>query len=233
MRRISAILLTILVSMILTSSMIMAIEIKGALNTHKVNIGQSIVVTGNIDPGQDLFVVVCEENLFKADDVTDVKEKRSLKDHGFMNTTIPAKYYIVTNLPEALSTVRSFTVKQKQFTYKIIARKIREWRDIDPNIHVLLRPIKDIDQWNMLIYSHEDQIGIDTITREKTIVGGHARMILSDFSSGLPMDKGVLLKLDKTIGKYSISLRFDKSISPNTKMAVYVNGERIDTFTIE
>ncbi|MGW8161917.1 MAG: sulfite exporter TauE/SafE family protein, partial [Desulfobulbales bacterium] len=43
----------------------------------------------------------------------------------------------------------------------------------------------------------------------------------------------VSLSLDKQTGKFSVSMQPYKNIAPGTRMAVYVNGQKIDTFTVE
>jgi len=46
-------------------------------------------------------------------------------------------------------------------------------------------------------------------------------------------NKDVTLSLDKQTGKFSMSFKPYKNIAPGTPLAVYVNGQKIDTLTIE
>jgi uncharacterized membrane protein YfcA len=46
-------------------------------------------------------------------------------------------------------------------------------------------------------------------------------------------NKGVSLSLDKSSGKFSVTMAPYKNLAPGTEMAVFVNGEKVDTFKIE
>lgn len=64
------------------------------LSDDKVKAGDSITVTGSIDPGQELFVVVATEKMFKPSDAEGPKEQKELKDgkggkNAFGDTSIP------------------------------------------------------------------------------------------------------------------------------------------------
>ena len=46
-------------------------------------------------------------------------------------------------------------------------------------------------------------------------------------------NEGVSLSLDKTTGKFSVAMTPYKHLAPGTKLAVYVNGMKTDTVSIE
>jgi len=46
-------------------------------------------------------------------------------------------------------------------------------------------------------------------------------------------NKEVTLTLDKQTGKFTMSMKPYKDIAPGTELAVYVNGQKADTFTVE
>jgi len=59
-------------------------------------------------------------------------------------------------------------------------------------------------------------------------------MIMSDYAANAEQwNEGVSVALDKATGKYSVSMSPYKNLYPDTVMAVYVNGQKIDTFSIE
>ncbi len=243
MKRISLFLIA-LAGLVFVSSNAMAID--GKLSSNKVKAGSSIGVEGSIDPGQELFVVVCTDYLFSAKDAPGPKEKERLMKgkkgkNIFGETAIPPSYYVVTSNPEALASPKVSPKGQATgifafppFKYMVEVNKIKKWGDVDPATKAILGPITSEDQWKMLVYSHEKKFGMNTIVKEKPPTGGNARMIMSDYAAGNKQwNEGVSVKLDKATGKYSVSMSPYKNLAPDTQMAVYVNGQKIDTFSIE
>jgi len=243
MKRFS-LLLVALAGLMFASSNAMAID--GTISSKSVKAGSSIGVEGSIDPGQELFVVVCTDNLFSAKDAPGPKEKSRLMKgkkgkNIFGDTAIPPSYYVVTTAPNALATAKVAPKGQTKgifafppFKYNVEVNKIKKWADVDAAAKAALGPITTEAQWKMLVYSHEKKFGMNTIVKEKPPTGGNARMVMSDYGTDAKQwNEGVSVKLDKATGKYSVSMAPYKNLAPDTKMAVYVNGQKIDTFNIE
>ncbi len=243
MKRILLVLIA-LTGLVFVSSNAMAID--GKLSANKVVAGSAIGVEGSIDPGQELFVVVCTDKLFSAKDSPGPKEKERLMNgkngkNAFGDTAIPPSFYVVTSNPEALATPKVSPKGQTSgvfafppFKYNVKVNKIKPWSEIDPAVRAKMGPVNSEAQWKMLTFTHENKFGMNTIVKEKPSTGGNARMIMSDYTADPEQwNKGVSVSLDKATGKYSVSMSPYKNLYPDTVMAVYVNGEKIDTFTIE
>ncbi len=243
MKRISLVLIA-LAGLVFASSNAMAVD--GTLSADRITAGTAIGVEGTIDPGQELFVVVCSDKLFSAKDAPGPKERERLMNgrrgqNVFGDTAIPTSFYVVTSNPEALATPTLSPKGQTSgifafppFKFNVKVNKIKAWGDIDPAVQAMMGPIKGDDQWKMLTFTHETKFGINTIVKEKPSTGGNARMIMSDYGAdGEQWNEGVTVALDKATGKYSISMSPYKNLYPDKVMAVYVNGQKIDTFSIE
>ncbi len=243
MKRISLVLIA-LAGLVFASSNAMAVE--GTLSSNKVKAGSAIGVEGSIDPGQELFMVVCSDKLFSSKDAPGPKEKERLMKgkkgkNIFGDTAIPPSYYVITSNPEALATPKISPKGQATgifafppFKYMVEVNKIKAWGDIDPAAKAILGPIKTEAQWKMLVYSHEKKFGMNTIVKEKPPTGGNARMVMSDYGTEAKQwNEGVSVALDKATGKFSVSMSPYKNLAPDTVMAVYVNGQKLDTFSIE
>ncbi|GAB6145457.1 hypothetical protein JCM12294_28950 [Desulfocicer niacini] len=220
--------------------------LEATLSSAKIKAGEPITVKGKINPGQDVFVVIATEKFFSAKDSPGSKERTRLHDgkdgkDAFGATAIPPNYYIVTNIPEKLAT--SIEVPQGQtsgifafspFKYNVKVNKLKTWKEIPSEIKGWLAPIQDEMQWKMLLFSHEKKFGINTIDKETAKGGGNARMVLTDYDKQPEQwNNGVRLTLDKTTGDFSVTMAPYKNIAPDTAMAVYVNGTKVETFTIE
>ena len=208
--------------------------------------GSPLQIKGAIAPNQDLFVVVCNEKLFRPADAPGKAERQRLtkgkkgKD-AFGDTAIPPTYYIVTNTPEALATPKKSAKGQTKglfafppFKFYVEVNKIKPWSEIPQDVRSMLGPIQDEKQWRFLIFTHEKKYGINTISKERPIGGGNARMVLTDYAKQpKKWNEGVSLKLDKATGSFEVTLTPYKNIAPNTKMAVYVNGEKVGAYTVQ
>ena len=243
MKRISLVLI-VLAGLVFASSNAMATE--GTLSSNKIKAGTAIGVEGSIDPGQELFVVVCTDKMFAAKDAPGPKEKERLMNgkkgkNVFGDTAIPPSFYVVSSSPEALATPKVSPKGQTSgifafppFKYNVKVNKIKAWGDIAPATQAMMGPVSSEAQWKMLTYAHEKKFGMNTIVKEKPSTGGNARMIMSDFGADAEQwNEGVSVTLDKATGKYSISMSPYKNLYPDTVMAVYVNGQKVDTFNIE
>jgi uncharacterized membrane protein YfcA len=234
----------VLAGLVFASTSAMAVD--GTLSAKKVKAGTSIGVEGNIDPGQELFVVICTDKMFSAKDAPGPKERVRLMEgkkgkNAFGNTEIPPSYYVVTTNPDALATAKVSPKGQTEgifafppFKYDVKVNKIKAWGDIDSATKAILGPVTTEAQWKMLIFSHEKKFGMNTIGKEKPPTGGNARMVMSDYGAQAEQwNEGVSVALDKATGKFSISMAPYKNLAPETVMAVYVNGQKLDTFSIE
>ncbi len=223
-----------------------ALAVEGTLSAKKITAGTSIGVEGSIDPGQELFVVICTDKLFSAKDAPGPKEKKRLMNgkkgkNAFGDTAIPPSYYVVTSKPDALATAKVSPKGQTEgifsfppFKYDVKVNKIKKWDDIDAGVKSMLGPINSDNQWKMLAFAHEKKFGMNTIVKEKPSTGGNARMIMSDYNTQQEQwNEGVSVSLDKATGKFSVTMSPYKNLYPDTVMAVYVNGKKLDTFSIE
>jgi uncharacterized membrane protein YfcA len=237
MKRISLFLGVILASIMLVGSGALAVEVN---LPSSVKAGTPITIKGTIATGQDLFMVIGNDKMFTPGESPGSKERAKLTKK-FGDTAIPAIYYVVTNVPEELATAVNADKGQTKgifafppFKYKVRVNKLKKWTEIKEPIHSMLAPITTEKQWQFLVFSHEKKFGINTISKEKGIGGGNARMILSDQSTQKEAwNKGVSLQLDKNTGKFSVTMTPYKNIAPDTTMAVYVNGQKAKTFTIK
>ncbi len=209
-------------------------EVTALLSTQNLKAGEAITVTGRISPGEDILLVICSEDGFRASDSTGVQENKKLTGK-FGETEIPSAYYVVTNVPQDLA-VPKISSKGKwfpPFKYGVKVNKIKKWEEIPPELRDRLGPVQNESQWDMLIFAREDKFGMNTISKEKPIGGGNARMILSDYEqSPEKWNRDVRLFLDKSTGEYSVTMTPNKSLAPGTSMLVYVNGEETGIFQI-
>jgi len=244
MKKFSMLMAVVLACTVFASTNALAVE--GTLSANKITAGTSIGVEGSIDPGQELFVVVCTDKLFSAKDAPGPKEKKRLMEgkkgkNIFGDTAIPPSYYVVTSTPDALATAKISPKGQTEgifsfppFKYNVKVNKIKKWDDIDAAVKGMLGPINSDKQWEMLTFAHENKFGMNTIVKEKPSTGGNARMIMNDYSAQPEQwNEGVSVSLDKATGKFSVTMSPYKNLYPDTVMAVYVNGKKLDTFSIE
>lgn len=244
MKRISLLLGIVLASVMLVSSGAPAMEAK--LAAKSVKAGSAISIEGTIDAGQDLFIVIGSDKMFSPADALGPKEKTRLKDgkggkNAFGDTAIPSVYYVVSNAPDKLATPKDSWKGQTKgifafppFKYNVRVNKLKSWADIDPAVQGMLGTVNSEAQWKFLTFTHEKKFGINTVAKEAPIQAGNTRMVLTDAGQQQEAwNKDVSLSLDKQTGKFSMSMKPYKNIAPGTVLAAYVNGEKVDTFTIE
>ncbi|NPA95329.1 MAG: sulfite exporter TauE/SafE family protein [Thermodesulfobacteria bacterium] len=213
--------------------------VEATLESTNVKAGTPITVKGKIDPGQDIFIVVCTDKMFKPADAPGSKERKKLTEK-FGDTAIPTTYYVVTNRPEELATPTSVAMGQTSgpfafppFKFMVRVNKIKNWADIPDSAKSQLGPVNTEAQWKFLIFTHEKKFGINTISKERPIGGGNARMVLTDYETQKEdWNKGVTLKLNKETGEFQMTMTPYKNLAPHTKMAVWINGQKVSTFTI-
>lgn len=204
-----------------------------SLSTKTPKAGDLLEIKGQIDPGQDLFVVVSSEKLFKAADSIGDQERAKLTKK-FGETEIPPVYYVLTSVPEALANPKEVTKGQwfPPFKWRMEVNKIKKWADIPEETKAMLGPISDEKQWDFLTFTHEDKFGINTITKELPIGGGNARMVMSG-DSAKNWNKDVTVDLNKATGEFTAAFKLGRRIPPNTPMNVYVNGAQVDTLDVQ
>ena len=244
MKQVALMVSAVVVAVLLLTSNAQAIEAK--LASKQVKAGTPITVTGSIAPGQELYVAVASEKMFTPKDAPGPKEKSRLtkgKDgkNAFGDTSIPPNYYIVTTAPDTLATPKEVWKGQTKglfafppFKYRVMVNKIRPWSEIDPALAPMLGPVASEDQWKFVTFTHENKFGINTVSKESGKGGGNARMVMTDFNTQQERwNEGVSMNLDKATGQFSVTMTPYKNLAPNTKLAIFVNGEKVDTVTIE
>jgi len=195
--------------------------------------GSKVEISGKIEPGQDLYVVICSEKMFKPNDSIGSKEKAQLSNL-FGDTAIPPVYYVVTNSPENLAVPKVVSKGRwfPPFKWDMEVNKIKQWGKIPEEVRQKLGPISTKKQWNFLIYTHEKKFGINTVSKERPIGGGNARMIIGG-NPGKNWNEGVNVSLNKKSGDYSVSFKLSKQIPPNTPLILYVNGENFGKINVQ
>ncbi len=244
MKRISLLLGAVLASVMLVSTGAMATE--ATLSAKSIKAGSPITIQGTIATGQDLYVVVSSNKMFKPPEAPGPKEKKRLTKgkkgkNIFGDTAIPPVYYVLTNAPDTLAKIKNADKGQTKgifafppFKYKVKVNKIKKWGEIPAAVQGMLGQVKTEKQWKFVTFTHEKKFGINTISKEKPQGGGNARMVLTDHSKQPEAwNNGVSLSLDKSTGKFSVTMAPYKNSAPGTEMAVFVNGQKIDTFKIE
>ncbi len=244
MKRISLFFGIALASILLVSSGVMAMDAQ--LSAKSIKAGSPITIEGTIDAGQDLYVVVSSNKMFKPSEAPGPKEKKRLTKgkngkNAFGDTAIPPVYYVVTNAPDTLAKIKNADKGQTKgifafppFKYKVKVNKIKKWGEIPADVQGMLGQVKTEKQWKFVTFTHEKKFGINTISKEKPQGGGNARMVLTDHGKQPEAwNKGVSLSLDKNTGKFSVTMAPYKNLAPGTEMAVFVNGQKLDTFKIE
>ncbi len=244
MKRISLLLGIVLASIMLTSSGPLAADAK--LSAKSIKAGKAITIEGTIEAGQDLFIVISTDKMFSAADALGPKEKSRLAKgkngkNAFGDTAIPPTYYVLSNTPEKLATPTVVPKGQSDgifafppFKYDVKVNKIKKWGDIDPAVRGMLGSINSEAQWKFLTFAHEKKFGLNTIVKERPNTGGNARMIMSDHGRQAEQwNEGVAVQLNKATGTFTATMSPYENLAPDTVMAVYVNGQKMDTFTIE
>lgn len=222
----------------------------GTLSASSYSVGDVVTVTGTIEPGAELFLSIAAKERFAPQDTTGKTEVKQLaKDAdkiGFTKeTSIPVLYYMITSNPEKFGTVVKkkfggpsfFTQKGKRGLYSTTMFKLNSWKDLDDQTRSMLNAITSEAEWNFYKYAHESNYGINTITKELTRVGKvtiFSRSILNDFEkSGSYWDKGTIIDLDKTTGKFTASFKTYRHTPPDTAFNVSVNGEPVGDYTLK
>ncbi len=223
--------------------------VEGSVSASSFKAGDTVTITGRIEPGQDLFVAVAQQKMFAPKDTDGVHEvkkfKKEAKKRGFSNdTTIPPLYYLITNTPEKFGKVDkkkfggpSVLLGKGNGIYSTTMFYLnKDFNGIDQVAKSMLGPIQSKEQWNFLRYANENSYGINTIVKEGNRIGKvviFSRTVITDQSSGNYWDKNTSVDLDKTTGKFTVSYKSHRHTPPETGFDYFVNGEKSGTFKIE
>ncbi|MBU1056711.1 MAG: sulfite exporter TauE/SafE family protein [Proteobacteria bacterium] len=209
--------------------------------------GDTVTIEGQIPPGQELYIAVAQQKMFKSADTEGIFEKKKLPEKGEKagyspETAIPPLYYLITSNRAAFGTDvdkkfggPSFLFKKGSGLYNTTMFKLKKSFD-DVDAKEMMGPIKTAEQWNFLKFAHEDSYGIDTIVKEGNKKGKvviFARSVIGDESSGNYWDKGTSVKLDKETGQFIASFKSFRHTAPDTAFDVYVNGAKAGSYNIE
>ena len=214
--------------------------IDAKLSKQDLTAGDPITISGSINPGRELYLVINTTKTFKPSDSPGSKERKKLSKE-FGDTAISPVYYIITSDPQSLATPKSAEKGQVKgpfayppFKYTVRVNKIKPWEEIGPEVKTMLGPVATADQWKFLTFTHENKFGINTITKEKQSGGGNARMVLADYTKyPEPWNKDIVVSLDKESGTFSVTMAPYYNLAPDTGMNVYVNGRLAGSFTIK
>ncbi|MCF8056040.1 MAG: sulfite exporter TauE/SafE family protein [Desulfocapsa sp.] len=220
-------------------------EAKISATTYKA--GDTVTIEGKIAAGQELYIAIAQQDMFKSSDTDGKFEKDKLPKKGEKagfspDTAIPPLYYMLTTNRGAFGEDTdkrfggpSFLFKKGTGIFNTTMFKLKKSFD-DVGAKEMMGPIKTAEQWNFLKFGHEDSYGINTIVKEGNKKGKvviFARSVLGDASSGNYWDKGTSIKLDKATGKFTASFASFRHTAPDTKFDVYVNGEKSGFYNIE
>jgi hypothetical protein len=195
--------------------------------------GETVEINGVINPGEELYIVVSSEELFKSSLSKGSQEKAKLSKK-FGETEIPPILYILTSVPENLATPKVVSKGQwfKPFRWDIEVNKLKKWDEIPAETKKMLGSVSTREQWEFVAFTHEDKFGINTISKEMPIGGGNSRMVMGSDASKT-WNKDVNITLDKTTGKFTASFKLSKRIAPDTPLSTFVNGKKGATLTVK
>lgn len=216
-----------------------------SISASKLKAGEVITFEGSIAPGQDLYIAVAQQKMFKSTDTDGKFEKKKLPKNGKKvgfgpDTAIPPLYYMLTTNRAAFGKDidkkfggPSFIFKKGSGLYNTTMFKLKKNYD-DVGAKEMLGPIKTAEQWNMFKWAHENKYGINTIVKEGNKKGKvviFARSVIGETSNY--WDKGTSIKLDKDTGKFTASFATYRHTAPNTDFDVYVNGTKVGSYLVE
>ncbi len=212
------------------------------------HVGDTVTIEGSIEPGQDLYLAVAQQDEFKPSDSTMPHETKRFaketKKQGFgLDTSIPPLYYMLTSNPTAFGKKAdtkfggpSIIFKKGQGLYSTTKYALtKDFDSIDAAAKSGLGPIASKEEWNFLRWANENSYGINTIVKEGSKVGKiviFSRTVLTDASSGNYWDKDTKVDLDKATGKFTAAFKTYRHTAPDTKFDVYVNGAKEGDFAL-
>jgi len=220
-------------------------QISASLSSKSVPAGDSITISGNIPPGEDLYITLASQRMFVPKECVGPKEKGKYKKYakkkGFkVDTKVPYLAYVITNNPESLGKVGDKRYGGAFFfkgLYKTKMFYLAKWNKVAGLAKKgYLGPIDTKEEYNLYKFNHEEKFGIFTATKERTMKGKipiFGRDVVTDYSKApYYWNKGTSISLDKNTGKYEVTFKTFRHTYPNTPFDVYVNGKKVDTFTV-
>ncbi|MFW6052604.1 MAG: sulfite exporter TauE/SafE family protein [Desulfosalsimonas sp.] len=220
-------------------------DVDAQLDSENYLTGDTVTVSGTIEPGEDLYVAIASEREFAIEEARGVNEVSRLKSIAEENpfgpdTYVPVYYYVLTNTPEKFGEITEKRFGGPSFApgiYKTTMFKLADWDNIDRRIKNMLGPLESAEEWSFFKFNHENTYGIDTITKERAQVGKvtiFSRSVITDYGqSGNYWDEGTSIDLDKETGEFTASFKTYRHTPPDTNFDVYVNGEEIGGYTLE
>ena len=218
--------------------------VQASLEKQSYKAGDEVTISGQIEPGEDLYIAVSSQRTFAPNQGKGVNEKAQLLDaaatHSFNeDTSVPVFYYMLTNKPSEFGSV----VKKRyggpsfaQGIYGTTMFELDQWEELSPEIKEQLGPLTSKAEWDFFRYTHETNYGINTITKERTQVGKitiFARSVLADYEkSGNYWDEGTNIELNKETGEFTATFDTFRHTPPDTDFQVAVNGEKIGEYTL-
>jgi len=218
--------------------------IEAQLAQQNYKAGDTVVITGQIPAGEDLYLSIASEREFAPEAAGGVNELKTFQDavqeNSFdMDTSVPVFYYMLTNKPENFGNVVKKRFGGPSFAsgiYSTTMFKLANWEKLGPHVKKTLAPIDNKAEWDLFRYNHETDYGINTVTKERTQVGKvtiFARSVLADYQkSGNYWDEGTNIELNKETGEFTVSFETFRHTPPDTDFNVAVNGESIGTYNL-
>ncbi len=219
-------------------------EVQAELETTQYEAGDTVTISGKIQPGQDLYIAVASQFEFAPQDSEGVNEKKTFKrvvdDNPFnMDTNAPVLYYMLTNKPEDFGTISKKKFGGPSFArgiYSTTMFNLKDYSELDSGLKPYLGPLQSPEEWSLFLFNHEDEYGINTVTKERTQIGKvtiFARSVLTDYEqSGNYWDEGTSIDLNKETGEFTASFKTFRHSPPDTKFDVVVNGAEIGTYNL-
>jgi len=219
-------------------------SVQASLEKQSYKAGDTVTISGQIDPGEDLYIAISSKRTFAPNEAKGVNEKDQLREaaatHSFSeDTTVPVFYYMLTNKPDKFGSVVKERYGGPSFAkgiYGTTMFELAQWQDLSQQIKEKLGPLTSKEKWDFFRYTHETKYGINTITKERTQVGKitiFARSVLTDYErSGNYWDKGTNIELNKDTGEFTATFDTFRHTPPNTEFQVAVNGKEIGGYTL-
>lgn len=219
-------------------------QVNAKLGSTEYEAGDTVVISGNIPPGEDLYITIGSQFEFAPRDTEGANEKKSFKraseDYPFnMDTSVPVLYYILTNKPEDFGSISKKRFGGPSFAsgiYSTTIFNLKNYDQLDGRLKPYLGPLKSAEEWSFYQYNHENTYGINTVTKERTQIGKvtiFARSVLTDYQkSGNYWDEGTSINLNKQTGEFTVSFESFRHSPPDTKFDVFVNGTPIGTYSL-
>ena len=208
--------------------------------------GDTVTITGDIEPGKDLCIAIASQTKFAPKDTTGPHEVKTFKKDGekfgfAKDTEIPPLFYLLTTDPGKFGKKADKRFGGPSFLgggiYKTSMFKLAGYDKLDAEAKNMLGPIKTKEQWNFFKYAHEKKFGINTITKEGSKIGQvviFSRSVLGDYGKSKNYwDKGTSIELDKATGKFKASFKTYRDTPPDTKFDVSVNGTKLGDYTVK